>query len=282
VTPPLEAPLAHRLEALRTHLAAQGGVVVAFSGGVDSALLLKVAHDVLGPRAVALTAVSPSYAPWELAEARALAAHIGARMIEITTHELDRPGYRANQGDRCYHCKAELFDEAALQAAAMDHGTLVYGAIPEDLGDHRPGMRAANERAVRAPLIEVGLSKADVRALARALGLPVWDKPAGACLASRFPDGTEVTADRLAQVATCEGALRALGLRQVRARYHGEVVRVEIDAAELPRVFADEALRAGVLAAGQAGGFRHVAVDLAGYRTGSANALVQVVEGRRG
>lgn len=275
---PPEPSWATRLAALRAVLRDLERVVVAFSGGVDSAVLLAVAAQELGPNAVALTAVSASYPPWELAEARALAAQIGARLIEVATHELDRPGYRANAGDRCYHCKAELFDVARVEAEALAFGVLCYGAIPEDLGDHRPGMRAATERQVRAPLIEAGLSKADVRAVAQALGLPVWNKPASACLSSRFPDGTEVTAERLGQVARCEGGLRALGLRQFRARFHGDVVRVEIAAEELAGVFADAALRAGITAAGKAAGFRFVALDLDGYRTGSANApgLVQI------
>lgn len=269
---------APRLAHLRRLLRDLGRVVVAWSGGVDSAVLLKVAAEELGDGVVALTAVSASYPPWELAEARSLAAAMGVRMIEVATHELDRPGYRANAGDRCYHCKAELFDVARLEAEALAFGALCYGAIPDDLGDHRPGMRAAAERSVRAPLIEAGLSKRDVRAVARALGLPVWDKPASACLASRFPDGTEVTAERLGQVAACEGALRALGLRQFRARFHGALVRVEVAPEELPGIFADAALRAGITAAGKAAGFRFVALDLEGYRTGSANAppLVQI------
>ena len=265
-----------RLDAI---LAGMGQVVIAFSGGVDSAFLLYAAVECLGKNAVALTAISDSYPEWELIEARALARSIGAQLIEVPTHEIDRAGYRANAGDRCYHCKTELFEVAALQASAHHLGVLCYGAIPDDLGDHRPGMRAADEHAVRAPLIEAGLSKSDIRVLSQRAGLPTWDKPAGACLSSRFPYGTEITPARLAQVGQCEAALRELGLRQFRARYHGDLVRLEIDPAELSAVFSDPALRVGLIEAGKAAGFRLVTIDLEGYRTGSANAvLVQINE----
>jgi uncharacterized protein len=256
-------------------------VVVAFSGGIDSTVLLRVAIDALGDRAVALTAVSESFAPWELEDARALAAAMGARLIEVRTRELDRPGYRANAGDRCYHCKTELFEIASAHAEHGALGVLVYGAIPEDLGDHRPGMRAAAEHGVRAPLIQAGLSKADIRAIARAYGLPTAEKPASACLSSRFPDGTPVSAEALDRVARCEGGLRALGLVRIRARYHQDLVRLEFGPEELARVFGDTELRAAVSAAGRTAGFRFVSVDLEGYRTGSANTLLQVAEPRR-
>jgi uncharacterized protein len=267
------------LARLRTILQAMDRVLVAFSGGVDSAFLLKVAVDTVGDRACALTAISPSYPPHELEEARALAEERGARLIEVNTHELDRPGYRQNAGDRCYHCKTELFEVAGEAAADLDLGVLCYGAIPDDLGDHRPGMIAAEERAVRAPLIEAGLSKDDIRALSRQLGLPTWNKPASACLSSRFPYGTEIDAAKLEQVGRCEVGLHLLGLRQVRARYHGDLVRVEIAPDELEGVFADPKLRHGIIEAGKAAGFKFVSVDLQGYRTGSTNeALVQLVE----
>jgi len=268
-----------RLHALLTGLER---VVVAFSGGIDSTVLLRVAVDALGSRAVALTAVSESFAPWELDDARQLATGMGARHIEVRTRELERPGYRENAGDRCYHCKTELFEIAGAHATHQALGVLVYGAIPEDLGDHRPGMRAAAEHGVRAPLIEAGLSKVDIRAVARAYGLPTAEKPASACLSSRFPDGTPVTAEGLDRVARCEGGLRQLGLGQVRARYHQELVRLEFGPAELTRIFDDAALRTAVTAAARAAGFRFVSVDLEGYRTGSANALTQVQEPRRG
>lgn len=267
------------LSRLQTILTDMDRALIAYSGGVDSTFLLRVAVDTLGDRACALTAISPSYPTHELAEARALAEGMGARMIEVDTHELERPGYRANAGDRCYHCKTELFEVAAAAAQRLDLGVLCYGAIPDDLGDHRPGMIAADERAVRAPLIEAGLTKADIRDLSRELGLPTWNKPASACLSSRFPYGTAIDADKLARVERCEIGLHALGLRQFRARFHDDLVRVEIAPAELPRVFADPALRAAIVAAGKAAGFKFVAIDLEGYRTGSANeALIQVIE----
>jgi uncharacterized protein len=277
--------LSPRQQAAHDHLVelltALERVVVAFSGGIDSTVLLRVAVAALGGRAVGLTAVSESFAPWELEDARTLAAQMGARLIEVRTRELDRPGYRANAGDRCYHCKTELFEIAAAYAAHEDLGALVYGAIPEDLGDHRPGMRAASEHGVRAPLIQAGLSKADVRAIARAYGLPTAEKPASACLSSRFPDGTPVTASGLERVSRCEGGLRSLGLVRVRARYHDDVVRLEFGPDELARLFCEPGLRAAVIDVGRTAGFRFVAVDLEGYRTGSANTLLQVTERRR-
>lgn len=269
-----------RLDRLLDTLRRLERVVVAFSGGIDSTVLLRAARDALGDRAVALTAISESFAPWELEDARSLAAGMGARLIEVESREMERPGYRENSGDRCYHCKTELFEIASAHAAHAGLGALVYGAIPEDLGDHRPGMRAAGEWGVRAPLIEAGLAKSDIRAIARAYGLPTAEKPASACLSSRFPDGIAITPERLQQVTACEGGLRDLGLLHLRARFHEEVVRIEFGPAELNAVFGDPELRTKVLAAGRAAGFRFVAIDLEGYRTGSANALVQVAERR--
>lgn len=268
-----------RLEHLRALLGEMQRVVVAYSGGVDSTFLLRVAVEVLGDDAVALTAVSDSYPVWELEEARAMAAEMGARLIEVETREMDRPGYRANAGDRCYHCKTELFEVAGVEAAARDLGVLCYGAIPDDLGDHRPGMIAADEQQVRAPLIEAGLSKADIRTLSQRYGLPTWDKPATACLSSRFPYGTAITPEKLARVGRCEAGLRRLGLRQFRARFHGDLVRVEIAPDELPRVFADGALRDGIVRVGKAAGFLFVALDLQGYRSGSTNEALVTIGG---
>lgn len=274
----LEPGLRARYERLVGLLRELGAALVAYSGGVDSAVLLRVAVGALGERARGLIAVSPSLAPWELDGARALAAEMGVSLIEVATHELERPAYRANAGDRCYHCKAELFDVASLTATAEGlEGALCYGAITDDLGDHRPGMQAARDRGARAPLLEAGLSKSDVRALARAFGLSVWDKPAAACLSSRFPRGVEVTAEGLATVGRCEARLIALGLRVARARYHGDLVRLELGAEELARVLGSDALRAQVTAACHDAGFRFVTLDLDGYRSGSGEpALVQI------
>jgi len=269
--------LAKKLTHLRQLLQDMDRVVVAYSGGVDSTFLLKVAVDTLGERAVALTAISDSYPHWELVAARELAEKMGARMIEVATHELTRERYRANAGDRCYHCKTELFEVAHREAQRLGLGAICYGAIPDDLGDHRPGMAAADQQAVRAPLIEAGLSKKEIRELSRTMALDTWDKPATACLSSRFPYGIEVTGERLQQVGRCEAALRTLGLRQFRARFHEDLVRVEIAPEELDVVFDSRRLRAAIIAACKDAGFRYVALDLEGYRSGSANeALVQI------
>lgn len=268
-----------RLDHLRRLLRQMRRVVVAYSGGVDSTFLLRIAVEVLGDDAAALTAVSDSYPAWELDEARQLARAMGVRMIEVETREMDRPGYRANAGDRCYHCKTELFEVAGVEAAARGLGVLCYGAIPDDLGDHRPGMIAADEQQVRAPLIEAGLSKADIRALSRRYDLPTWDKPATACLSSRFPYGTAITPDKLARVGRCEAGLRRLGFRQFRARFHGDLVRVELAPDELPPVYADPGLRQAIVEVGKAAGFVFVALDLQGYRTGSTNEALVSIEG---
>ena len=187
-----------------------------------------MAVDTLGERALGLTAVSESYPEWELEEARVLAREMGARMVEVNTYEMQRAEYRSNAGDRCYYCKTELFEAAQLEAQKLDVRYLCYGAIPDDLGDYRPGMQAASERHVSAPLIDVGLSKAEIRILSKEMGLPTWDKPATACLSSRFPYGIEITPQRIRQVGQCEERLRMLGLRHFRARYHEELVRLEL------------------------------------------------------
>lgn len=269
--------LEQKLNRLRRLLEEMDRVVVAYSGGVDSTFLLKVAVDTLGDRAVALTAISDSYPEWELEAARELARGMGARMIEVNTHELDRQLYRANAGDRCFHCKTELFEVAHREARRLGLGAICYGAIPDDLGDHRPGMVAADQHAIRAPLIEAKLTKADIRQLSKSMALETWDKPATACLSSRFPYGIEVTGERLRQVGRCEAALRHLGLRQFRARFHEDLVRVEIAPDELEAVFDSRRLRTSIIDACKGAGFRYVALDLEGYRSGSANeALVQI------
>jgi uncharacterized protein len=276
--PPLPAALAEKHERLRALVRGYGSALVCFSGGVDSTLLLRVAHDVLGERCVGLTTVSVTMAASERRAAVELAAQIGARLEVIESNELERPGFAQNPTDRCYHCKAELLELATPRAQALGLGEILLGTNLDDLGDHRPGLAAADERGARHPMVEAGLTKPDVRALSRALGLPTWDKPQLACLSSRFPYGTEITPDRLRRVDGFEDGLRALGFRQLRVRYHGDVARLEIEVSEMPRALEPET-RAAVVALGRRHGFTFVALDLAGFSSGSLNQLIGL--GRR-
>jgi uncharacterized protein len=246
-------------------------VVVAFSGGVDSTFLGWAAGQALGPgRALLVTADSESYAEGELEEARRLAGVIGLPHRVVRTRELDNPEYAANPPNRCFFCKEELFERLAPLAAAEGFRHLVYGATVDDLGDHRPGMASARRRGVVAPLIDAGLGKAAIRALSRAAGLPTWDRPAMACLSSRFPYGTEITADKLRQVDRAEAFVRGLGFRVFRVRHHGELARLEVAPDEMPRLLQD-GRAARIAAALGALGFVHVTLDLRGYRSGSLN-----------
>ena len=265
--------LADKHERLRDVLAGYRSALVCFSGGVDSTLLLRVAHDVLGDRCLALTAVSITMAASERAAARELADGIGARLEVVESHELERPGFAQNPTDRCYHCKAELLEIARPRADELGLAEVLIGTNLDDLGDHRPGLAAANERGARHPLVDAGFTKPDVRALSRALGLPTWDKPQLACLSSRFPYGTEITPERLRQVDGFEDALRALGFRQLRVRYHGDVARLEIDVADMPRAL-EPTVRDAIVQAGRAQGFTFIALDLAGFASGSLNQLI--------
>ncbi len=259
-----------KLARLRADLAGMGRCVVAFSGGVDSTFLLQVAHEVLGERALAITARSESLPVAEAREAESLAARIGARHEWIDTRELSNPRYVRNDADRCYHCKTELFTHLRRIAEAHAGAVVVYGELADDAADFRPGRRAAREFGVRAPLADAGLTKAEVRVLSRRCGLPTADKPALACLASRIPHGTEVTAERLAQVERAEAGLHALGFPGVRVRHHGDVARIEV-AAERMLDLCTPPVREQALAAVRAAGFRWAAVDLAGYRPGGLN-----------
>ncbi|ACG73552.1 conserved hypothetical protein [Anaeromyxobacter sp. K] len=262
-----------KLARLRSDVAACGSALVAFSAGVDSTFVLAVAREVLGPGAVALTAHSPSVSLAERAEARALAARLGARHLEVDSHEQDDPRYLANGADRCYFCKSELYRLCEQAAREAGLAAILDGFNADDRRDHRPGHQAALERRIRSPLAEAGLGKDEVRAWSAAYGLPTWDKPQMACLASRIPYGTPVTPERLAQVERAEAGLRALGLREFRVRHHGEIGRVEVGEGELEAAFA---CRAALVEAVKAAGFRLAVLDLEPFRSGRLNALAGI------
>ena len=245
-------------------------VLVAYSGGVDSAVLLAAAVRALGARAIGALATSPAYDQEETDAALAVAREMGARVEVVSTSELENPAYAANGADRCYFCKVELFDHLEPVARRLGLAHIAYGMNRDDHGDWRPGQRAARERGVRAPLDEAGLGKAEIRALAQHLDVPVWEKPAEACYSSRIPYGTPVTVEALRQIGRAERALRALGFRQVRVRHHDTIARIELDPEDFPRLL-DPALRARVIAAVRDAGYPIVTLDLQGYRTGSLN-----------
>lgn len=266
-------PYEQKCAALREALQAAPGAVVAFSGGVDSTALLHACVAALGGRVVAVTADSPSLPRAELAAAMQLARQLGVRHELLPTDELARDGYRANAGDRCYHCKRELFLTVAARRAAFapDDWVVVYGLIVDDLGDHRPGQRAAAEHGVLGPLATAGFTKADVRRYCREAGLPNADKPSLACLASRVPFGMPIDAALLGRIEAAEDRVRALGFRQFRVRHHGDVARLEFAHDELSRAFD---LREALGRELRQLGYPFVALDVFGYRTGSLNALL--------
>ena len=264
----LDAFDATRLKTARAIVRNFGSVLIAYSGGVDSTLLLRLAMDELGDAAVAVLANSPAYPESEQAEARSLAGEMGARLVEVNTSEVELEAYARNNPDRCFHCKEELFDTLAPVQQELGLAHLAYGATADDAGDHRPGHASAVRRGVRFPLLEAGMPKSEIRAAARALKLPNWNKPSFACLSSRIPHGTPVTVAALRQIEAAEAALKSLGFRQVRVRHHGDVARIEVDAAEIPRLIAE---RGRVSAAVREAGYKFVSADLEGYSTGSLN-----------
>ena len=268
LSPALEAKVA----ALRHTLTGLEDVVVCFSGGVDSSYLLAEAVRVLERRAVALTAVSPSLATEEGEAAQALARRLGARHVLVETSELDDPRYAQNPVNRCYFCKTEVYGTAVAEARRLGCAHVVDGFNVDDRGDYRPGRHAAREQGVRSPLDETGFTKADIREAARAIDLPVWDKPALACLSSRFPYGTAITPERLTQVAAGERVLRDQGFRICRVRYHGTAARIEVEPHEIPRLESPTVL-AEVTSGLRAAGFEEVEIDPRGYRQGSLNLL---------
>jgi uncharacterized protein len=268
--PPLIAQRDRLLETLRRY----GKVAVAYSGGIDSTVVAQAAYEALGDGAIAVTAVSESLAAGELKEAQDIAQRIGIRHRVIRTEEFADPNYLRNNPDRCYFCKSELYDKLTGLLGQLEVDAIASGANTDDLGDYRPGMRAAGERGIRHPLQECGLSKADVRALAKAWGLPTWDKPATPCLSSRIAYGEEVTPERVRMIDEAEQWLRSLGLRLLRVRYHkGDMARIEVPFDELHRLISPN-VRDELVKTFRALGFKFISLDLEGFRSGSLNGLI--------
>lgn len=269
----------NKLDALKASIASLSDAAVAYSGGADSAFLADVAHEVLGPRALAVTAVSPSLAPSERSFAQSLAVERGWRHIEVETHEMERAEYRRNEPDRCYHCKTELFEVLAALGPTLGIDHVLVGTNLDDTGDFRPGQRAAREHGVAAPLLDAGLTKAEIRSLSRERGLRTWDKPAAACLSSRIAYGVEVTPERLDRIARAEELVRSFGVRECRVRDHGDLARIEVPVDDVARLAASH----GQLAEGlKELGFLYVTLDLNGFHSGSMNLPLLSIGRRSG
>ncbi len=266
-----------KLSRLKGVVQEYGSLLVAFSGGCDSSLLLKVAHEVLGGRVVAVTARSETYPSHEYQDAVEFARSLGVRHITIDTSELGVEGFSSNPPNRCYFCKAELFGKLLELAKDNDAEYVADGASLDDVSDHRPGMRAAAELGVVSPLKEAGLTKDDIRQISHELGLPTWDKPSFACLASRFPYGEEITAEKLRMVGEAETYLRGLGFRQIRLRHHGNIARIEVPEEDIDR-FLERSIRGNVVSKLRQLGYLYVSLDLRGYRSGSLNEVLSPSE----